>query len=511
MSDANKKSRLFILGYRGYFWSAIVLGSIAAVVFYRQTFGRLFLDLFTTEGSYKLLIVFVSGWIIHHYRHRIRSSPVKPNIAGGVVLLAAGCFIYVSGEITSTLLVKDISLIFTALGYILLTFGGPRFKLLLLPILYLILLYPLIERLLGSFSYHFQIVAANIATLLLKMTGTPVFLDREFIHLPHISLQVARACNGIHHIISLLALAIPVAVFTQKTTARRLIVVVFAFFIGIFLNGFRVALIGVWSGFTDGRFSHGPFDLFYTSSIFVMGVFLIGITSVVGRKMNSRKKPPPDPHKESLPAAALSSQKYSAFPLILAAVVLGATIFYAAGFRPTPVMLPEGFDGFPRQIEGWSAETVHDENWPFEHLRADPSLRRIYIDREGTRVGLYIGYYATQTQEKEIVNDLHNWLFNPAKVVEIAGRAGPMRINHSEIQQEGARNVYYFWYQVGQRKVLHPFAVKFWSWVDALLYRKNSGAFVVISPQQRGTHADDSDMRFLKAAVPVIEGYLKKQ
>jgi len=101
----------------------------------------------------------------------------------------------------------------------------------------------------------------------------PVVLTQHFLELPHIQLDVVRECSGINHIIALMSLAIPLAYFSDIPRIVRPLLVAFSFFLGIFLNGLRVAMIGLWS--VNHKDLHGPVSTLFTSSIFFAGLVVL--------------------------------------------------------------------------------------------------------------------------------------------------------------------------------------------------------------------------------------------
>ena len=80
-----------------------------------------------------------------------------------------------------------------------------------------------------GFSIYFQLAASWIAYNLLHLTGITALRSAQFIELPNITLEVARACNGINHIMALVSLSIPLAFWSRHTWQKKIILIISAF------------------------------------------------------------------------------------------------------------------------------------------------------------------------------------------------------------------------------------------------------------------------------------------
>lgn len=203
----------------------------------------------------------------------------------GSLVVIIGCLILLAGKWSATLLIEKVSLVATFLGLTWLLLGTRYLKILWLPISYLLFMFPLFEKSLGTLSIYFQLLTAWIALAFLKLTGMPVVLSDTYIELPHITLEIGRACSGISQIFALVALAVFVAYVTEGTRRRGVFLALSAFAIGVVLNGFRVALIAFWTGIRGEGFEHGPFDIFYVSFVFIGGVSILLLLSAMKGKV----------------------------------------------------------------------------------------------------------------------------------------------------------------------------------------------------------------------------------
>lgn len=256
---------------------------------YQDTLFRLFRGWFTYEESHSILILAISLYMIWMKRQEIVRLPKRPSLCAGTAGLTAGCLLLIAGKLSFTTLIQDASLVITLGGLILLIWGPGLLKALWLPLGYFLFMFPVFSGLLSNVSLYLQRITAGIAAGLLKAVGMPVLLSAQFIELPHITLEVAKACDGINHIMALVALSIPLGIMTKKSPLKRIYLVLIAFGIGILANGLRVGLIGIWSAYKTGGSLHGPSDIFYVSFIFFFGMgLLILINNLMDRPSKRR-------------------------------------------------------------------------------------------------------------------------------------------------------------------------------------------------------------------------------
>ena len=276
----NRHARLILL---------IGILSLALVAAYFEILAWVVKGWFSFDRSYSLLILLLSIFMVWTRRDTILRTPAEPSLVLGSVLTLMGCLIVVAGRLSNTLMVQGISLVVVLLGLILLLLGAKHFKMLFIPVGYLFFMFYFLEELLGRLSHYLQLASAWIAACLIGATGMPVALQGYLIELPHISLEVAKVCNGVNHIVALAAMSVPFAFVSQKSTLGKGLIVLGAFLVGLFSNGLRVSLIGYWTKYHPDGPLHGPFDIFYVSFILIFGLVFFGLQTMLSRRWSKGK------------------------------------------------------------------------------------------------------------------------------------------------------------------------------------------------------------------------------
>lgn len=490
-------------------------------VLFRDPLAHIIRGWGTTEGSYGPLILAVSLYLVWKKRKHLRDLPKRPALLPGMLLAGTGCFMLFAGKLSSTMVLEQIAFVPALLGAIALFWGWAHLNVLLIPVAYLLFLTGIVETVLGSTSIFLRNITARIAATLLTLIGMPVFLTATVIQLPHISLDVARECNGINHITALLALAVPLAFIRQLTPIRKLLLVLAALLIGIFANGLRVTLIGLYTRYYPDGPLHGPYETLYVSFIFFFGmVTLIGLSHLMrgkDRTLSADRLEAADSlsragETSSTGALRLQTNTPRTGKQIAAFAVAGTLFFITLGamhsYRPAPVPLQRPLDTIPTFISGFTGiplDRINDRIRPFP---ADQELLRVYKDTSGKRIDLYIGYFEKQENGKEFINFQRDWMHEDAQKLSLGHASEPVVIKKTTLH-DGRQNPFdvYFWYFMDGKIVTNRYIGKWLTFWSGLVKRKNNAAIVILQ-----TNSSEADVRpFLKDLAAIVENEIPFQ
>ena len=423
--------------------------------------------------------------------------------------MAAGCFIFLAGKFSFTLMLQLLAIFPVLLGTILLLAGKDFFKALLLPVGYLIFSTGFFERLFGGVVNQLELITAWLATLFFKVIGFPVLLEANVIHLPHISLEVARVCSGVNHIVALLALAVPLGYLTQKTWVKKIIFVFLALFVGIFVNGLRVALIGIYALYNKGADLHGPRETLYVSFVFFFGMIVLILFSKV-LSWKDRKDTPTSDSDTPAASTALSQADEDLEvgkkrkPFLVAVIIFSVTLGFMHFYPLKSVELSRPLNFFPTEIAGFIGKNRAYLDGRLRPFSADTELIREYANDQGNKLLLYIGYFARQENSRRIIDYRRTFTHEQAFKVAVPKGNSSFGIKRTELHGQPTLSAVYFWYQIGPRIVTNEYTGRFFTFIDSFLNRKNNGAVIVIQ-----TGNDEKEvMPFLEKAVPLIQTLL---
>jgi EpsI family protein len=491
------------------------LGAILALCFfgtYYATASRLVKSWASYDRAHTILLLAIGLFLLWTDRKALRQLSPQPALRTGSVITLLGCLILIAGKLSNTDLLQDISLPITITGLVTLVGGFRYIEIAWLPITYLYFVFGLLDQILNSMSIYLQYAAAWTASILLELTGMQVVLKGLVIQLPHIALEVERGCSGQKHILALLALAVPVVYLRLHGWLPRLVLLVTAALVGVFGNGVRIAIIGLWT-IRHPDSVHGPFDIFYVSFIFFFGTTLFLFMTWIAESYWPRKKR----HKESSVIEAQPNSGWSNGRSIIGALSIGVlilcvTIITFHFWEPRHVILRQPLTALSLTIGEWSGQDVTAFDNPLKDTNPDTSLYRKYISPTGQQAVLNIAYFEAQNEEKKVVGYRTDWLYDHGV------GASPLSIDKTTVyigkglrKNEGQElETVYFWFDIDGNITPDRYAGKMKAIIGAVTKRRTNGAIVLISFPQTQAITGTQERLFLQQVFPLIQNLLKQ-
>lgn len=473
------------------------------------------------DFGHGFLVPFIAGYLAWLKRDALQRIEVAPNAWGGVPLMLVAGLMLSMGKLGSVALLQELSLLVMLPGLVLLLMGRQALAVLALPIAYLIFMINIFGEATQQVHWPFQLLAAQIGVWLLQNFGLAVFLDAQYIHLPRVVLEVAKACSGIQYLTSLIAIGIPLAYFTQRTWGRRIGLVGFAVVIAILGNGVRVALIGAWA-YYGGLPIHGPYHVF--QGLFVawvgFGALFLGAWVLdrrpVDRRMRERDadEAPRSDVRGAGPGREVSRDRRWTRSWALAVACLLLTVIYYYFHQPTAVPLKQDLTAFPLVIGEWRGEPADPRTHFVTIDDADQRVVRVYRDRRGQAVSLSISYFENQQQGRELATYPVAMKFHhDATSLDLSfGSGAAHQVNQTTMRNGKDLHVATFWYDVDGRILFDRYQIKLWTIWNAVTTGRANGAMVTVSAPLRhqGDREGivDAQRAFIRELGPVLRRYL---
>jgi exosortase A len=230
------------------------------------------------DFSHGFLVPLISLYFVYERRKRLSTLTSSGRWVGlGLVIL--GILLLLLGNLATEYFTMRFSMLVVIGGLILFLLGKEYFKILLFPLIFLIFMIPIPSILIDRITFPMQLFASKVAAKSLFLIGIPVLREGNIIQLVNTSLEVAEACSGIRSLISLLALSIVFAYFSQKETWKRVLIVLSTFPIAIVANAARVSGTGILAGKYGDSVAQGFFHGFSGWILFVVAficLFIVG-------------------------------------------------------------------------------------------------------------------------------------------------------------------------------------------------------------------------------------------
>ncbi len=471
------------------------------------------------EYSHGFLIPFISLYFIWADREKLKELPIQPNKIVGVLLIITSFFILIAGNISSLTMVQEISVLVVIPGLVLMILGIKYLRALALPLAYLVFMVPVFDVVVNRIMWPFQLISASMTVKFLELLRIPVVLDTNYIVLTHITLEVARECSGIMFLISIMAIAIPLAYFGLREWWLRGILFALAVIIAIVTNWLRIIFIALWS-ICGGKVLHGPYHILQGLFVSVIGIiFLIAavwILSVIFPDNQSQKLNNSVIDKDVMAKDFLLDMKQVNRALFIAIVVfLGAGCFVHL-YKPKPVSLETPINELPITIGEWSVKGF-SQNYskPFVIQGPDSEIVRSYRSSSGREVGLYIGYFESQGDGKELVNEKTQMLYENSDAFEVLINSNSsIMVNRAILTVGTQKFLLLSLYDLNGRIVAGKYMVKFMTVLNGFLHRRTNGAVIVVYSELKRSdelnNVFDDEVEFVQEVVPILEDYFPK-
>lgn len=387
------------------------------------------------------------------YRMRRRLVLLRPSAAPwACVPIAILTVAWVTGEMANLLVVKQFAIVGLWQALFLLVLGWRVTRAALFPLLYLYFAVPF-----GSSAIPaLQDVTAQMVVHLLRLTGTPVFLDGYLIQIPSGSFLVAEACSGVRYLIVSIALGVLAAHLFITSWPRRLFFIGLSISIPLVANGIRAYGIVILAHLTDYR-TAADFDHVLYGFVF-LGVITLSVLGLAAL-LRDRRGPgaafqadtTASPQRQGLsPMGTLATQAACCSALI--AVVFVAQAWTAAAREAPEILTPVLVLHDP--AAPWQTVPDSEAGWKPRFQGSDVTLQRSF--RLGSsQVDLHVAYYAYQREGAEAISDVTNfagakqWRVLNVRRAETMVRGEEHPYVRMLLASRSDSYVVWYWYRIG--------------------------------------------------------------
>ena len=258
-----------------YYWVQFLITLILLAGLYRSILPDMVQQWYADANySHGFLVPLISVYFMYLKRHELFSVRVEP-WPPGFALFLFGLAQLVVGSLATEFFTMRSSLVVILSGLILFFFGKGLFRIVCLPIAYLIFMVPLPYIVYDSIAFPLKLLVTRAAIAFLKFAGVAVLAEGTIIMLPLTTLEVADACSGIRSLISLIALSAAYAILLKMTALRKTVLIISAVPIAIAANAFRVIGTGLLAQHFGARAAEGFFHEFAGLVIFAVAMALL--------------------------------------------------------------------------------------------------------------------------------------------------------------------------------------------------------------------------------------------
>ncbi len=238
------------------------------------------------EYGYGYMIPAITLFLIWQRKDKLAKLPFTGSWAG-VAVLILGVLVTFVGQLSTLNTITQYGFLVALIGGLYGLLGRAAFNVILVPLLLLFLMVPLPAFLFNNLSAYLQLISSQIGVAVIRLFGVSVYLAGNVIDLGTFKLQVVEACSGLRYLFPLLALSIIASYFYQAAVWKRLVVILSSMPITVFMNSFRIGVIGVLVDIGGQKQAEGFLHQFEGWIVFMASVGLmlgeIALLSKIGR------------------------------------------------------------------------------------------------------------------------------------------------------------------------------------------------------------------------------------
>ena len=257
------------------------------------------------SASHIILIPLVSAYLLFTERRMIFTS-VRPSVAVGMAMIIIGATFYWTVNRGVLLLQQDESLSAATLAIVLVWTGGflasygrTTTRAAAFPLLFLILMVPLPDRVLDWTIHLLQQGSTEVACLLFNAVGVPVLRQGFVLSVPSVTIEVAAECSGIRSSIALLITCLLAAHLYLRTPWKIAVFILLVFPLSVIKNGVRIVTLTLLSIYVDPGFLYGSLHrkggyVFFILALLLLFPIFLALERSESHRLRSKPPQPAD-------------------------------------------------------------------------------------------------------------------------------------------------------------------------------------------------------------------------
>ena len=520
-------SRTYPLNLAGLGWFALLI--VAAVPIYWIGFVSLGASWLTAEYSYGPLIPLISTYLL------LRELRQNPPLASGTPAdrrpgIAVILFALVFGIFGNLVRIPDVvtyAFIIWVAGVTLVGFGWDQGRRHQLPVLHLIFMLPLPQFVFWKVTIILQLISSELGVWFIELMGIPVFLEGNVIDLGVYKLQVAEACSGLRYLFPILSFSYLTGILYRGPFWHKAVLFLTAAPLTIFMNSFRIGVIGVLVNSYGIEQAEGFLHIFEGWVIFGLCILMLFGLAIALQRLTPNPLPLSEVLDMDTAGFGVEARRFLGLApsrgLIVAALMslaVGAA-FVLAPAQTQVEVARTGFAQFPRDIGDWSGSMSGLDPDTLRVLAANDYVNATYTaPGEAAPVNFFSAWYLKQTEGTGIHSPavclpVGGWEVSAIEPVQVSipGTVyGNFTVNRAVIQKGVSKQLVYYWFEQRGRRMTNDYLVKASVVWDSLILGRSDGALVrfvtAINPDETEDQAAARMQRFMATLLPKLPRFI---
>ena len=474
-------------------WAGVILVSLFLGLLFKDSLASM-VDIWINmeEYGHGFLLPVISAFLIWQKKDVLERLEFNGSWYG-VLIVVIGQLLFILGDISELTTIIQYSFLIVVYGLFLSFVGWSAFKILVMPLLILFFMIPLPNIVFNSLSAELQLISSQIGVFVIRLFGISVFLEGNVIDLGQYKLQVVEACSGLRYLFPLMSLSFIAAYFFKGALWKRILIFLSAIPLTVFMNSFRIGVIGVlveyWgSGMAEG-FLHDFEGWVVFMGCIVLLIFEMWLLASIGKNKCSLSDafglyfPDPSPEGFHVQRRKLPRQFTASAVLVLMVLLLS----YLLPDRVMNIDIErKTYVEFPKDIDEWKGVENTVENKFLDILQLDDYILIDYRKNEDV-VNFYSAYYKFQERGGKAIHSPraciagNGWNINELKEYPLDGfhvNGKTTNIYRAIIKRGESRHLVYYLFKQRNRYITNELMVKWFLFVDSILKGRTDGALI---------------------------------
>ena len=509
-------------------WGAIALTALAMLVAFSDGLRNL-LDRWATQEEYShgyiiplLCLYFI--WLKRSDLERLRFEPRLWSL----LIVAAGIALLLLGELSAIFVFVHYAFLIVLFGLVLSYLGTEATRVIAAPLLLLVFAIPLPYFIDSDLSGELQLLSSGLGVAVIRIFDIPVFLEGNVIDLGVYKLQVAEACSGLRYIYPLMSFGFICVYLWDAPFWKRAVIFLSTIPITVFLNSFRIGVIGVLVENFGIAQAEGFLHYFEGWIIFMVCVAILFCEmAVLGRLGGTRS--PLSTVFESMHAATGTrgaSVRYRGLPtpFLLSGLMVVAAAVAVTQMSERAEAMPSrhAFVEFPQNVGEWQGRQDALSEIELDKLQPTDYMLTNFTRGDGEILNLYVAFYENQRtgfspHSPRVCIPGDGWQIADLQRRSLETGMPDGRVLHFNrvlIRRGEHQQLVYYWFQQRGRLIANEYLSKWYLFRDALLRNRTDGALVRLrTPVAPGHDLGSADRRLTEFALGVVgelDGYVPR-
>jgi exosortase D (VPLPA-CTERM-specific) len=503
------------------FFAAALLG----VTFYVGIREMVIVWNISEEFSYGYMIPFITLFLIWQKKNILEKIEFTGSWSGVLIVILGLIFFYL-GSLSAIKTVIQYALVIVVVGLAISIMGWRGVKPILVPLLFLLFMIPLPSFFLNNLSSQLQLISSSLGVEITRLFGVSVHLEGNVVDLGSFKLQVVEACSGLRYLFPLMSLSFICAYIYQGAFWKRALIFLSSIPITVFMNSFRIGVIGVLVEYRGIAQAQGFLHDFEGWAIFMACFGIILVEMWILAKVGGEKRALIDVFNLSFPEPLPENVEIKKRKLprqyIVAGVCLAATAISSHFLVTRAEVHPQrtNFASFPLKLGDWQGKRDTIEKIYLDELKLTDYILADFAKDKTNIINLYVAYYASQRAGESAHSPRScipggGWRIqsiSPRTVEGVMVDGAPLTVNRLVIQKGDAKQLVYYWFQQRGRIITNEYLVKWYLFWDALTRNRTDGALVrlvtFIPPSGNIADADRQLTMFAEKTAGVLKDYI---